>query len=97
MAIYPNAGNIISNGGVNTGDTAVESLTGFWQLGGRERRRDHFAGRGRRLSHVGSCCGAVLLRGRHAERGEAGGGPEQAAGGARHRVLKARRPGEKLR
>lgn len=57
-----------------------------WRLGGRERRRDHFAGRGRRVSHVGRCA-AVALRGRKAERGEAGGGPEQSAGGARHRVL----------
>lgn len=87
MALFPKAGQIISNGGIKAGDTAEEALTGFWRrLGGRERRRDRFAGRGRRVSHVGSYA-AVTLRGRHAERGEAGGGPEQSAVGARHRVL----------
>lgn len=84
--MYPKAGNIIRIGGINTGNTAVEALTGFWLHGGRERRRDHSAGRGRRLGHVGRH-GGVGLRGRDAERGEAGGGPEQSAGGARHRVL----------
>lgn len=46
------------------------------------RRRDHFGGRGRHLGHVGSQGGDVGLRGRDAEHGEAGGGPEQSAGGA---------------
>lgn len=96
MALYPKTGQIISTDGISTGNTAVEAPTGFWRLGGRERRRDPFAGRGRRVRHVGTYA-AGILRGRHAERGEAGGGPEQSAVGARHRVLSPRRPGEKLR
>jgi hypothetical protein len=43
LAIYPSSGNIISNGGINTGNTAVEALTGFWQLGGHGQRLSHIS------------------------------------------------------
>lgn len=56
-----------------------------WQRGGRERRRDRLAGDD--LGHVGSYAAVGSLRRRHAERGQAGGGPEQSAGDTRHRVL----------
>lgn len=61
-----------------------------WQHGGRERRRHRRVGHGRGLGHVGRWGAAAHLRRRHAERGQAGGGPEQSAGDTRHRVL---RPG----